>query len=52
MILKDLFLESATLFNEYKYIDMIPDSVWLTPILADKDGNVIECNSSSFQVGK
>ena len=30
----------------------LPDSVWLSPILADQHGNVIGCNSSSFQVGK
>ena len=50
---KDLRASENVLFSvSYKYLDMTPDSVWLTPILADKDGNVIECNSSSFQVGK
>ena len=44
--------ENVIFSVSYKYVDMIPDSVWIVPLLADKHGNVIECNSSSFQVGK
>ena len=45
-------LDNIIFSVSYKYGNIVPDSIWIVPILADSKGNVIECNSLPFQIGK